>query len=237
MTSIFGDRIAKREEHLRWASAVSDAALAAGGGPPERPAPAPAPRFPAPAPAPPPLPVVTPPRVAPRPAAGAPARPGTGGASGPDSMTANAPPRAIPRPAVVPHANVPIAQPAGGGLPFPPSPRPDFSPPPPAVAQSRPHRRTTTRTGRSRRALPSRPPRRRASTTTTTGTPPSSPRPRPSRWRQRPSNSVRAWVSRSFPQRARQPCHPSKRLEPQPLRRRSSRALGGKARSWAAPCP
>ena len=135
MSSIFGDRIAKREEHLRWASAVSDAALAAGGGPPERPAPAPAPRFPAPAPAPPPLPVVTPPRVAPRPAAGAPARPGTGGASGPDSMTANAPPRAIPRPAVVPHANVPIAQPAGGGLPFPPSPRPDFSPPPPAVAQ------------------------------------------------------------------------------------------------------
>ena len=139
MSSIFGDRIAKREEHLRWASAVSDAAMAneSGAAPRIAPAPAPLPRLPVPArapvpaPAPPPLPVVAPPRVAPRPAAGAPPRIATGAPSGPDSMTANQLPRSIPRPATVPYPAAPAAQPPAHGAPFPPLPRPDFASPEP----------------------------------------------------------------------------------------------------------
>ncbi len=136
MTSIFTDRIAKREAHLRWASAVSDAAMGSVPPPAQHVAPAPAPRAPMHPPAPPPLPAAAPPRVAPRPAAGAaPPRPGAGGASGPDSMTANAPPRSIPRPAAVPYASAPVAQPTSRGAPIPQPPRPDLSPAPPAVAQ------------------------------------------------------------------------------------------------------
>jgi serine/threonine-protein kinase len=76
MSSIFVDRIAKREEHLRWASAVSDAAAArAASAPPPAQAP-PVARVPAAAKSsgPAPLPAVS---GAPRPAAGAPARPPT----------------------------------------------------------------------------------------------------------------------------------------------------------------
>ena len=106
MSSIFVDRIAKREEHLRWASAVSDAAAASAPAPqatPVRAAPraVPAQRVSVP----PPVPAGAA-RGAPRPAAGAPAR-APAAASG-------------PRPAPASQQNT-LARPAARALMPPPS--------------------------------------------------------------------------------------------------------------------
>jgi len=123
MASIFVDRIAKREEHLRWASAVSDAAAAsdakkaASAPPAAQPAAAQPPRMPPPRQtAPPPqLPNAGPRGVAaPRPAAGAPARSPGFGDNGPASMTASDQ-KIMPRPGAANlAATIPIAQCAQG---------------------------------------------------------------------------------------------------------------------------
>jgi serine/threonine-protein kinase len=143
MGSIFADRIVKREEHLRWASAVSDAAAAAGShAPPAAAAPAAAARPAAPAAPPPAPPAAPPPRAAPpparptpgpppakapaaaprpaagasppRPAAGAPARPQPI-SQGPVSVTGLQVDQTVERPPAIPGAAVP---PRGSAAPL-----------------------------------------------------------------------------------------------------------------------
>ena len=147
MASIFVDRIAKREEHLRWASAVSDAAAAAAAAA-APPAPPPAPRNTVqPRPGPPatqatpavvrPLPappISVAPRGAPRPAAGAPAY----GRTGPASMTASQ--QNLPQPPTVAYGRpaAALARPvqplqAVGSISYPLPPAPKTAPPPQAV--------------------------------------------------------------------------------------------------------
>jgi tRNA A-37 threonylcarbamoyl transferase component Bud32 len=158
MASIFVDRIAKREEHLRWASAVSDAAAAAAAmqqSPPDAPAarpvsPAPAVRNSVPQPLAGPAP-----KGAPRPAAGAPARPPAYGASGPSSMTASEQ-RSLGRPATMPLVMPGKNPPSSRGSTFPPPPprggasyplpRPSKAPPPPAPPQEDDEERTVQAT-------------------------------------------------------------------------------------------
>ena len=153
MASIFVDRIAKREEHLRWASAVSDAASAAAAAAspaehalrgvtgsrsalPQPPAPAPAPARPVPArPAPAPAPAAA--RGAPRPAAGAPARPAAAAppsynSNGPASMTASEQ-QQIPRGPAIGYGAPAGSAPARGSTLPPPPPRGNVSYPIPGA--------------------------------------------------------------------------------------------------------
>ncbi len=142
MASIFVDRIAKREEHLRWASAVSDAAAAAAAK--SSPPPTAASRTLAPPRATPPAP----PRVSHSPSVpelrpaskGAPPRPAAGAPPRPSSAPAQSqPPRPAP-PAYPPASRKPSMPPpppprGGSSYPLPPLPSAAKATPPPPQAR------------------------------------------------------------------------------------------------------